>query len=408
LEYIPIDMVGGSPRRFTATELDFSKIVGPEGVRYILWIDSVGVDVTEHVAEGGGVLRIGDDAIVVEELFDSRPWLFAKTIDAGSLHRYIEFLEPRCGALRGKRVVVAFSGGKDSAIAAYVASLLAQRLDYGVEAVYVHMPFLEPSENTLEAERIARRIGLELTVLEPPRKEVARELMRSGLPRAGSRICTYLKIAPLRWRRKALGIDYEAVGDRVWEGGRRFDRLFLRVYLYGIFVSSRTGFTPIAPLTLIDVVELCRALGTVHSLYLRGVQRVACRLCPHKSIYELYAVKQSLEDPGLIESAMRRDWSARFRDLGIDYEDFVRFHLWRFKPRFAKAMHRAKMWAERLLDRGAEALDAHTYVEKLREMWVSGVKAPEIGFERVFNVMKSSSKLFAELIKRLRIGSGDG
>ena len=408
MEYIPIDIVEGVPRRFTATELDFSKIVSPNGVRYVLWIDSVGVDVTEFIKKSGGVLTVDGESIVVEELFDSRPWLYARTLSIETVERYLRFLEPRCRALEGKRVVVAFSGGKDSTVAAYIAKLLAERLSYRIEAVYVHIPFLEPPENTIEAERIAKKLGIDLVVLEPPRREVVRELMRSGLPRAGSRICTYLKVAPLRWRCRALEIDYEVVGDRVWEGGRRFDRLFLRTFRYGIFVSSRTGFTPIAPLTLLDVVALCRDLGTVHRLYLEGVQRVACRLCPHKSVYELYAVKQSLEDPGLIDAALRRDWRARFADLGIDYEDFVRFHLWRFKPRFARAMHRAKLWAEKLIDRGVDTVKAEEYVEKLREIWIREVLAPRIDFERVFQVMESMSDRVAELIKRLRGGEESG
>ncbi len=401
MEYIPVVDGSGKPMRFLAIVNDIVKSVSRDGVRWFLWIDDVGVDVTEFVENG--VLRLGSSAFDLERLFDKAPWLFARTID--SVDDYVQLVKDMCLEAKGKRVSQAFSGGKDSSVALLALTKLSNIIDMKLDVVYVHMPFIEPDRNVSEAIRIARRVGVDVTVVEPPRREVLRELYRHGLPKRGCRICTYFKVAPLRFRSKALGIDLQAYGDRMWEAGKRFERLFYRFFLDNRLVSKNLGFTVIAPLTIVDVVEECREHSLVHYMYLRGAHRVSCVYCPQKPIFELVASGMSVEDPGLIESIMRREWERAYSRLGIEFEEFRRFHLWRFSPRAARNLLEAKLHAEKLLDRGAPYERASDIIESLRSLWLYGIEAPRIRLRYLMSVLREVATKLVEHRKSSRSAS---
>jgi len=396
VEYIPIVNGGGKPEAFVAIVNDIVKSVDRRGVRWWFWLNDIAVDVTNNVKNG--LLMLGEILIDLNKLFDSKPWLFAKTIR--SLDHYTQFIEDLCRHLKNSKVCIAFSGGKDSTIALAVLLKLSERIGFELDAVYVHMPFIEPERNVSEAIRIARKLGVELAVIEPPRREVLRELYRRGLPKRGCRICTYFKVAPLRFRAKALGIDIQAYGDRMWEAGKRFERLFLRFFVKKRLVSKHLGFTVIAPLTIVDVVEQCRNLGLVHYMYLRGAHRVSCVYCPQKPIFELKGGNFEVEDPGTIDEVIKKEWMHSYAPLGIDFESFVEFHLWRFTPAIAKTMFLAKKRLEKAVESGdVDTVKARDFLNQLKSVWIHGIEAPYIGIENVFDTFRAMAM---DLLKKMR------
>ena len=399
MEYIPVVTSGGEPREFLAIVNDIVKVVSSRGVRWFLWIDDIGVDVTDFV-DRDKVLRLGESVLDLSKLFDESPWLFAKTVE--SVDEYVSVVKDLCKEVEGKKVAQAFSGGKDSSVALAALNKLRNYVDFELDVVYVHMPFIEPEKNVSEAIRIARILGSELVVLEPPRKEVLRELRRFGLPKRGCRLCTYLKVAPLRFRSKAMGIDFQAYGDRMWEAGKRLERLFFRFFLDKRLVSKHLGFTVIAPLTIVDVIELCRSMNAVHYMYLRGAHRVSCIYCPQKPIFELVASGIDVEDPGLIDEIIKAEWERKYSRVGIDLESFKRFHLWRFTPSAAKNLLKAKEFCEKLVDKGRNVIKSSEILDAIRSPWIYGIKAPRVSISRVLRVFEDIARKIIEHRKSFR------
>ncbi len=377
MEYIPVKR--GDGYRFYAIVNDVMRIVERGRSSYWLWIDTMAVEITQFVDRG--IARLGDVYIDLREVIDPYPWLFAYTFtDPKS---YADFIEPYVQDVRGKRVLHAFSGGKDSTAALLVLLELVNRLSIDLRVMYIHIPFIEPLDNVEFVEYVSRKLGIDVHIYEPPRHEVEYELRQHGLPVRGARICTYIKVAPIRFFSKLFGVDYIAYGDRVWEAGKRFARLFLRTIVGRRFVSKKLGFTVIAPLTLLDVVEMCRSRGFIHPLYLRGVQRVACMYCPYKPVYEFYVVSQRIEDPGAVEEFARCGWRKFYADKGIDFETYWRYHLWRFSPELAKAIAKAKNFCEKAIDRGLDVIRAEEVVHDIAYIWRERVEAPRIDLDAI-------------------------
>ncbi len=396
MEYIPIVDASGTPRTFVAIVNDVVKMVSQSRIRWWFWISDIAVDVTNSVDKG--ILRIGQVSIDLRKLFDDKPWLFVRTVK--SIDHYVEFVKDSCASLRGAKVSEAFSGGKDSTVALAALMKLSTLIGFDVDVVYVHMPFIEPERNVSEALRIARVLGTDVTVVEPPRKEVLRELRRGGMPKRGCRICTYFKVAPIRFRARAMGIDVQAYGDRIWEAGKRFDRLFFRFFVEKRLVSKHLGFTVIAPLSIVDVVEQCRSLGTIHYMYLRGAHRVSCVYCPQKPVFELVGSGLDVEDPGVVDEVIKDEWKRRYERMGIDFESFREYHLWRFTPSVAKTMFLAKKHLEKVVDgSGVETMKARDFLEQLKSPWLYGVKAPFVDIEKVYEVFRSLALKIVKSVK---------
>jgi len=277
------------------------------------------------------------------------------------IEEVVKVLGPR---LRGRTVVISFSGGKDSVAAAHVVSKICERWGLRAYAVYIHMPYLEPPAFIDEARRVASRLGLDLVVSEPPRRLVRRYLIEEGLPFRRSRWCTYLKTRRLREVARALGARYIVVGDRMWENVKRFRRL--RPLVERMTLVKKGIVYPVAWATLLDTVSLARSLGCVHTAYLRGWSRVSCTLCPYKSLHELVNELDRLEDPGLIEHVLRLEWRRWYRDQGIELRDFVEEALWRLAPRPARAMLAAK---EVVSERGERVMSLADAGSALTSLW---------------------------------------
>ena len=296
-----------------------------------------------HIATHNGIYELPSQRITIgSTVFDPSTWFepgplanFSIYSDVDDAAKYVtRVLGDR---LRGKRIGISFSGGKDSVTLAAVLKKVCEHVGCELYAIYIHMPFIEPVRYVKEVERIAKAVGVELTYGEPPRKIVAKYLIREGLPYRRARWCTYLKTRRLRQVAfNELKCNYVAIGDRIWENLKRFSRLSRLVLQEKL--SSKKAIYPIAPATLCDTIGIARSLNALHVAYVEGCLRVSCLMCPYKSVIELsrYSIDNELEDPGFIHWILKREWRKWYADKGIAYEDFVGEALWRFVPKVAK------------------------------------------------------------------------
>ena len=348
---------GGRLAGFVATSTEFSVVgLAGRGRRLHLWSPEGGYEVPWSPIDAGGFV------------IDPGVWAVYAPLEAW---RSLTHLEDLVGLLarlagprlEGRRLLLSYSGGKDSTAALIVLDALYERLRFRLDVVHVHMPYLEPEWHIDEAIRLAERLGYSVEVLEPPRRILARRMLEEGLPWRRARWCTYYKTRVLdEWFRRR-GYDYMVVGDRVGESIARSRRL-----KPGDFFDGER-FEPIKYLSLLDVVALVRSTGLVHREYLRGVTRVSCRYCPYRSLPELLIDgSEGDEDPGLVEEVLRREWRRWYRS--IPFRDFLANHYWRYPPRIAEAFHRAK---RRL--RGEPSLSPHSLAELNRSVWEAPIDA---------------------------------
>ncbi|MCC6040499.1 MAG: hypothetical protein LM565_06730 [Thermofilum sp.] len=266
--------------------------------------------------------------------------------------------------LRGRHVLVDFSGGKDSSLNLLLISLLSERVGFRVTPVYVHVPYLEPPSSVDHAERIAGKLGYDLEVVEANRGQMLFYLSREGLPRRGSRWCTSLKMRALREARRRLSPDYEARAERLAESGKRMERLSL-AFSRSAYIAGKT-LNLVYDLPALAVAQVLRERGLVHPHYLDGLPRVSCSLCPYRSLYELTLSKAyPLEDEGLVEHAARMQFRRLYSAVS-QWEEFWGYALWRFTPSAAR-------WRleERRAAGAGELLTLEEARSMFRSMWVS-------------------------------------
>ncbi len=307
------------------------------------------------VATENGVYRL--DECVMEFREENARFEFTKWFEPGPLSNFSIFpsveelvaaIEPLVrDVVRNRRVVVSFSGGKDSAATLLAMKNLCERIGCEVIAAYIHMPYIEPRSFIDEARRIAKVVGVELVEDEPPRKLVRKYMLVEGLPYRRNRWCTYLKARKLREIARSMNAELMAVGDRMWENVKRFRRL--APMIRNGRIHRKRVLYPVAMLPLSDIITIVSDHGAIHGAYLSGLMRVSCILCPYKSVVEIasYDIDMELEDPGLIESVLMREWRLWYQRVGIDFDTFVKEALWRFVPRVAKMMYIVKQRALR-------------------------------------------------------------
>ena len=202
---------------------------------------------------------------------------------------------------------VAFSGGKDSEVSLYLASLAGVK-----KAVFVNTGFEFP-----ETERFVRRfsdyIGVDLVELKP-KDDFWKIAMKSGIPTKDNRWCTkYLKINPLKSLSGTI-VD----GMRKYESMRRmhapetrklgnlrtiypiFDWLALQVWLYIYYHNL-----PYNP------------------LYDMGYERLGCYMCPSMLNAEFHNLKRT--HPQLFKR-----WYDYLRERGFSKDDIMDGR-WRWK-----------------------------------------------------------------------------
>ncbi len=378
MERYPVLGGGGEVRGFQVSSVEFSVLYSSDQreKRSYMWITSeYGVPVDEYI--DNGVLRVGGVSIEYARLVEDIPWPLVYVTP--SLEDYIGWVAGLYGAeLRGKTVMVNFSGGKDSTAVLAVVAGLQERLE-GLKAyaVYSHVSFLEPPRNIDFAVKAAERLGVDIEVVEADRELMKKRLLEEGLPYRGRRWCTYMKLRPIKMLKKQRRPHIIADGDRMTEAFKRFMRLYQmsprkpRLYSGG-------RLRPIYIWTLLDIVQNVRALGLVHPDYYEGLPRVACMMCPYKALHE-FSEKQLelLEDPGLIEEAIKTSYRRWYPADKIPWEDFRSQHLWRHHPVVALKMYRAK----RLLTsrEPSEEIRAETVEAMYRSLWTNPMpRAPHV------------------------------
>ena len=275
------------------------------------------------------------------------------------------------GKLRNKKVLLAYSGGKDSTATLLVAYKLAEELDFKLKVIYVYMPFLESPKNIKFVESVSKRLNLdvEIDIVNPPKWIIKKYLFEYGLPYRRFRWCTYLKTRPMREYRKQYNIDFIVIGDHLWETVKRLKRLASLVFKRNL-VKRREVYL-IAQLTILDISTIVKEANIIHSDYLAGATRVSCVFYPYKACFEFKLDLGDVEDPGLIDSVLRFEWRKWYKRY-VDYKSFLEFNLWRYVPRVARMFCKAKNYLMRIVDReGLERLTVDDVAKKHRALWAA-------------------------------------
>ncbi len=386
--------------RIRAWLVDSAEFTAVNAKKY-MWISKdTGINIDPFLKESFPLLRIGNEVLNFVRVFEDIPWPYISV--AWDLEEYIDWL--RKNVPRGLKVILNFSGGKDSIAAARVLSEIADE----VILVYSHVTYLENQKNIDFVQDVANKLGLKAVILEAD-KDVMRSMLLKGMPFRGNRWCTFMKVRPIKRYLKEMKDYVRADGERMTEALKRFKRLGMSSRKPRPFDGGRVR--PIYPLTLIDVVKIVRDLGMVHWDYLKGLPRVACTFCPYKSLREFDGSEwNEVEDPGLIEEAIRVSYK-RF-EYDIPWEDFLERHLWRFSPKLANKIY--KMQETLAKEKGLERIDSKVVSKLYRSLWTEPIPKPrtinvEQGYEILLRVLKSvyerSSRYF-ELANDMEVALG--
>ena len=387
MEPYPI-VVGGEIKGYVLSSSDITVVYDSCGRRekIILWVDkNRGVVINDFVRDWS--IGVGEYRIDLGKWVEEMPILPFYTVQDGD--SYARFLAPILKPfLEGKTVVAAFSGGKDSYATLYILTLMRSYVNFKLLAVYSYMPFLEPEENISIAEEAAKKLGVELHIVQPDKHILRWYLIREGLPYRRVRWCTYLKTRPMRKFVRSIGADFFVSADRLVEAGKRLFRLIGHAKRKR-FVAGK-NLRPTYMLTIFDVVKLCRESGYIHPDYLRGLQRVSCSYCPYKPLHEFSATRETGAESFLLD-VMRREYVKWYAKWGIEEKDFVNNALWRYVPRAAKAWIEVMKFIERFAESGnAEVVDSRRIHEMFKSVWVEPMpKLPIKSFdEEVEAVLK--------------------
>jgi len=341
--------------------------------RYYLWTSKeVALDVTELLDRRGALVLEGDGGrgfAPIGSWVLAPPYVHARVVT--DLDEYADWLARLVGReIRGRRVLLGFSGGKDSLAALLVLLKLLERVSFRLHVMFIHIPFLESPRNVRFVEEVARRLSIDVDIVEAPRREMKALLKWKGMPRRGYRFCTMYKAKPMRKVLKEDPRAIEVVGDRLTESPKRFERL-ARAASSRLVLAGRK-FRPTYMLSLLDIVSVVRDSGLIHPAYLEGSPRVACDLCPYRVLYE-FAELPEPEDSELVERVLEKTWRKWYN--WISYEGFREQHLWRFPARLAKTVAYAK---ELVTRRELPRLRRRDVVEYMRRVWTTSVDAPKV------------------------------
>ena len=263
--------------------------------------------------------------------------------------------------ITNKLLLVSYSGGKDSTAALLILDKLYEYVNFKYKVAYVHMPYLEDTRNINFIESIGSKLGINIDILQPPKHLVKRYLVKYGLPFRRNRWCTYLKVKTLKKYMKSINAIYQVIGDRLSECRKRFSRLSERVIKLKLF--HRRLFMINGLLTLFDIIRLCREYNIIHPDYLSGCTRVSCFLCPYKGLHELNK-SCILEDEEFIEDVLRKEYK-RWYSKYISYDDFKRYHLWRYTPSIARVFSRL----HQIYNEIEPSIDLNDIITGLSSIW---------------------------------------
>ncbi len=292
--------------------------------------------------------------------------------------------------LKGREVILCFSGGKDSSSLLAIMSTLTNYIDFSLRVIYVYIPFLDDVSGPKIASEMCKRLGFDLEVLEAKRRDVKSYLKWRGMPKIGRRWCTMFKTKPVR--NLVKGKDSLVIlADRATESPKRCLKL-LRA-LYSLPRSSLKKVYPLVDATLLDVVIIAREVGLVHPIYLAGGVRVSCALCPYKTLYEFSVLEQNVEDPGFIESVLKKEFERRYRRY-MSFETFTKFHLWRFEPRTAYLLHKIQKHVSTMLRENAW-LSYEEIRNWISSLWIERLRISKIDPALIKDLCSTRSSLIS-------------
>ncbi len=379
---------------FIGSATEFTIIFDEYGspLKILFWVGGECYNVMDFYDPKSGELVFSDIRIPLWKWFEKGVPVYYRTCE--SLDTYSQILASKLASIENSKLAIAFSGGKDSTVSALVMNSLREKMGFDLNLVYVHMPFLEPLENITEAKRLSSRLGLDMEVIEPPRWVVAKHMLNEGLPYRRNRWCTYLKVKPLETCLKREGIEFMAVGDRIWETWKRFKRLVEHVKEGKIPKKGRKLFI-VAQLTITDVATALRENKLVHSLYLRGSSRVSCLLCPYKSTYDILIERNvDVEDPGFIDHIVKMEWRRWYRKH-VPQEDFEHEHLWRYVPSISEMFYRAKLYVAKHGER-LEHVKLNALINCYTQIWIKDVEYPCKSIEEIIDKLPSAKSSSSE------------
>jgi len=328
----------------------------------------------------GGSIVTGDMSLRLSYMLDATPGVFGRAIE--KFDSYLEFLSRTIGPkLEGKKVVVWFSGGKDSTTSLIVLLKLQEYISLNLRVYYIHAPLLDGRRNLSFVDEVSRRLNIDIEIESIGREKMEDLLWYFGMPFRGFRWCTYhAKIRPMREIRRRLGFDYEVSSERLFESYKRFESL-QEYAKRKMFISGRQ-LKPTYFFTILDVVDILKKHNAIHPDYLRGCSRVSCSICPYRTIFELEETIDDLEDPGLIESILRKTFLERYKHA-VGWEDYLEFSLWRFSPKMVGGILRLKQ----LVHRMGGYITSEDIRRALSTMWHTKFDAPKLELDEITELM---------------------
>ena len=358
---------------------DLTKILGSDK-RLFLWVDSnraYSVDRYLH----GEYLNFSDEVLYIWRLIDLPPLVNAQFMR--DLKDYVSWLAKKVYRnLEGRKVLLSFSGGKDSLASLIVALKLLEFVDFSLHIVYVKMPFIDSLKKLNFVDRVSKSLGVDIEIVEPVRAEFRKLLERYGLPYRGFRWCTYRKVRSVRMFKKKIKADLEIVGERIWESYKRFKSLREFIKQRKFIIGGK--FRPTFLFTILDVVKVCRDHNLINPNYLDGMTRVSCQLCPYKNLFELEKPVDGLEDQGFIEKIMVETWKRHY--VNIDKEAFFRKHLWRFSEKIVEKIYKLHSQVEEKRE-DREKLSGDRIRNIYKDLWLREHKSKILKLDEIAKII---------------------
>lgn len=356
--------------------MDCITIINRYSSDVFFFLDDAAVKINSLIKNG--FIEVNNHRINLFKVLDLTPSFFGKVIDY--LDEYVSFLHQALRRhLNNKKIIVWYSGGKDSTASLIIILKLSELINFKPYFVYLHVPLLDGQRNLRFVERVERQLSIDI-IYDGLRKEKMLDLVkRRGLPFRGYRWCTYhAKIKIMRRIKRALGVDFEVRSERMFESQKRLKSL--REYVKQKMFVSGSQFKPIYPLTVLDVVAICKEYNLIHPDYMIGCTRVSCSLCPYRSIVEIKKTFRDVEDQHIVDSILKathRKWYSK-----IYFDIYQKYYLWRFSPRFVEEILLLKEAASKL---SAERLSSRNISNMLSWIWKNKISAPIISFREIYH-----------------------
>jgi len=336
-------------------------------------------------------IRINEHSVSLYKILDLTPGFYGCAIN--SVEDYIDLLYKSLkDYLKNKKIVVWYSGGKDSTSLLVVILKLSELIRFKPYFVYLHVPYLDGQRNIKFVEKVEKKLSIDIIYDSIEKNKMLDLIKKRGLPFRGYRWCTYhAKIKIMRKIKRSLGVDLEARSERATESQKRFKSL--KEYAKQRMFISGTQFKPIYPLTILDVVRICKEYNLIHPDYFLGCTRVSCSLCPYRSILEIKSTFSDVEDHHFIDSILKEMYEKWYNTISL--EIYNSYYLWRFSPGLAKEIILLKTAAEKL---STEQILSDNILDMTSWIWKNKIDAPVLGLEKIYNYILGKKLLDSQIL----------